>query len=287
MNKDNLLQIIWFAATVLIIIRWLKNTNYAQKAFQNAPDRTHLLRGVDVIAVVMCYIIAALILARFESGEGENADWHVRNRFYLVLMAGQAATAIAAMIVAHNRFNEKLAGFGLRQIPTPKTFALGVAYFFVGMGLASTILLVVVYICGKLGYEHVEQHMVLEALTERPPVASLVLLLIGPAITAPLLEEILFRGILQSYFVRLFTKNVAIAPSPTSDAAGRWAGIIIASAIFAVFHHWQHAPALFALSVCLGYCYERYGSLWIPIIAHSLFNILPMTLAILKPTVTQ
>jgi membrane protease YdiL (CAAX protease family) len=40
--------------------------------------------------------------------------------------------------------------------------------------------------------------------------------------------------------------------------------------------NWQHVPALFVLGMYLGYFYERYGNLLIPIFVHCMFNILPL-----------
>jgi membrane protease YdiL (CAAX protease family) len=34
----------------------------------------------------------------------------------------------------------------------------------------------------------------------------------------------------------------------------------------------SHRPALFVLGVCMGYAYERSGSLWRPIFIHAIFN---------------
>jgi membrane protease YdiL (CAAX protease family) len=71
----------------------------------------------------------------------------------------------------------------------------------------------------------------------------------------------LFRGMFQT-LLRSYT--------------GRpWSAVIIASMVFAVFHeNPQHWPALFALSLCLGYSYEKSGSLFRPIFLHSIFNAL-------------
>ena len=68
-------------------------------------------------------------------------------------------------------------------------------------------------------------------------------------VLAPVVEEIVFRGLLQSMLRNYFR--------------GAWPAVLIASAIFAAMHgspHWF--PALFALGVVLGYNYERTGRLF-------------------------
>jgi len=72
-------------------------------------------------------------------------------------------------------------------------------------------------------------------------------------------------------------------PEPTATVSGKndaiwtsngaWLAILISSGLFTIIHtnpgHW---PALFVLAICLGYAYEKSGSLFRPIFIHSLFN---------------
>ena len=57
------------------------------------------------------------------------------------------------------------------------------------------------------------------------------------------------------------------------DAHGAWPAIAISSLLFTMTHadagHW---PALFVLGICMGYAYEKSGSLFRPIFIHSIFN---------------
>ncbi|MFZ9024246.1 MAG: type II CAAX prenyl endopeptidase Rce1 family protein [Anaerohalosphaeraceae bacterium] len=52
---------------------------------------------------------------------------------------------------------------------------------------------------------------------------------------------------------------------------------------FAILHTPTHIPALFILSVGLGYAYERSGSLLRPILMHIFFNGLSITMTLLMP----
>lgn len=80
-------------------------------------------------------------------------------------------------------------------------------------------------------------------------------------IGAPVIEEILYRGCLQSC-VRRFLKG--------------WGAIILTSLLFALIHYNVAAirtlPALFALSLAMGLVYERTGRLMPCIVVHALFN---------------
>ena len=85
------------------------------------------------------------------------------------------------------------------------------------------------------------------------------LIVISSVVLAPLVEEIAFRGLLQSMLRNYFR-------SP-------WVAVVLASALFAGMHaslNWF--AALFVLGVVLGYNYERTGRLYAPILIHAIFN---------------
>jgi membrane protease YdiL (CAAX protease family) len=89
-------------------------------------------------------------------------------------------------------------------------------------------------------------------------------------VLAPLLEEVLYRGCLQSAFV---------------SATGRsWPSILAASAIFALVHAsavpWHAMPTLFAVGVVCGLAFERTGRLGPAILFHAAFNALNLGVAL-------
>lgn len=97
---------------------------------------------------------------------------------------------------------------------------------------------------------------------------------IGVTCLVPLAEELLFRGLLQSWIKGKIKQTT-------------WA-IIITSFVFALFHY---APAqgitniellfsLFLLSCFLGFLYERQRSLWAPIGLHGFFNAMSVLLIV-------
>jgi len=79
------------------------------------------------------------------------------------------------------------------------------------------------------------------------------------AILAPFAEEFIFRGFLYGVSKRF----LGIVPA-----------ILITSALFAAIHSNLAAlPALFVLAICLNLAYERTGSLAVPMVMHSVFNL--------------
>jgi membrane protease YdiL (CAAX protease family) len=85
-----------------------------------------------------------------------------------------------------------------------------------------------------------------------------VLLFLAVAVVAPLVEELLFRGILQNSLA----KHMPI-----------WVAIALASAIFAAMHMQLTAfPALMVIGASFGLLYHLTGSLRVNILVHMLNN---------------
>lgn len=81
----------------------------------------------------------------------------------------------------------------------------------------------------------------------------------------PFIEELLFRGFIQSYARRFM---------------GPYSAIFVSSSLFTLFHfspaqEWSNLailPPLFVLSLFISFIYQKMGSLWAPYGLHSLFN---------------
>ncbi len=97
----------------------------------------------------------------------------------------------------------------------------------------------------------------------------------GAVLGAPIVEEVVFRGLLQPAIRAM---------------AGPWAGILISGALFTMLHiprgpesggaTWLAIPTLAVLSLALGIARERTGRLGVPIVMHIAFNALNVALAL-------
>lgn len=91
----------------------------------------------------------------------------------------------------------------------------------------------------------------------------------GAAVGAPLLEELIYRGLLQGAAVRAFGRP--------------WAAIVLTSAVFTVVHLGAAPPyalpTLFVLGVALGVAMERTGRLGVCVAMHAGFNIVNLAAA--------
>ena len=112
-------------------------------------------------------------------------------------------------------------------------------------------------------------HTALTALSEGvDPWGVLVMVLV--VIGAPFVEEVIYRGCVQS----------AIRRAAGQGARGAWLAITITTVIFAAVHlgtvAWYALPILIGLSIVLGVAYERSGRLSVPILIHAGFNALQL-----------
>jgi membrane protease YdiL (CAAX protease family) len=138
------------------------------------------------------------------------------------------------------------------QISAAKT--VGLAALAIGAGLAFN------YVYSTFVFPDVEMQATLNALIKAIPetLQNKVLLFITIAVIAPVLEEVLFRGLLQ---------NSLANRMPT------WAAILIASAIFGAAHLDLTAFApLMAMGMAFGFLYHKTGSLRVNIAMHVVNN---------------
>jgi membrane protease YdiL (CAAX protease family) len=108
----------------------------------------------------------------------------------------------------------------------------------------------------------VHRHPLLERLSASPTADVLALVLVQASVLAPLAEEFMYRGVLQTGL---------------SNHLGPTGALLATSAVFAVAHvaaEPQAILSLFLLGLALGYAAYRTRSLVAPIVAHSLFNTL-------------
>lgn len=111
----------------------------------------------------------------------------------------------------------------------------------------------------------------------------------GVLIGAPVLEELVYRGFIQTAVRRAILWGHASRPhastTPPPRRRAAWTAILITSTLFALMH-WSivepHAlVTLFVLSIAFGITYERTQRLTAPIVMHLLFNAANLGLAIL------
>lgn len=149
-------------------------------------------------------------------------------------------------------------GMGLRLDHWIFDSLRGVLGFFALMPVSIGLLLAMEFFL-RNHPEALKEHVLLVALRDVAP-AWKAWVFVSAVVLAPLAEEVFFRGIIQSYIRRLSRRP--------------WWAIVVTSTIFTVLHAPQYSalPSLMALSIVLGFAYERSGRLITPIVIHALFN---------------
>jgi membrane protease YdiL (CAAX protease family) len=214
----------------------------------------------------------------------------------LITLTALASSVALVILLAGNALYRRdgLSRLGLRLRQLLPAIPIGVIGIILIMPFIFWAGVVTMKLWELLGFQHDTKHEMLRILENTDDRGLAWLLIFTAAVLAPLYEELLFRGHLQTLLVHLFTRlrperDVVMEPYATPNAAlmrphgpspaAKWTGIIVASLAFAVVHPWWTMPPIFFLSVCLGYSYERWNNLWIPIVLHALFNGISMMIS--------
>jgi len=278
-NGSPLFEHLWYFVSLTIIFVWLRKNKNGKDLLARAPLRRNHLQFLDVLMILLLYISFSLAVSKIMPPP-ENPSLAKQDLAFFIMAVGYVVISIIIIILGRQRFNQRLSGMGLTLKQLGRNAGRAFTYSISVFGITFFTLSVTLMICQLCGYREIQKHNLLDMLEKEMPLKSVILIVTLPAVFAPILEELLFRGLLQSYLVEILTRNKlplredADFPDRIANR-NRWPAIFIASGIFAVFHgNPQHWPALFILACGLGYVYERRQSLIIPITMHSLFNIL-------------
>lgn len=255
-----LTDVIWLGG-VIVFGGWLLKTSLGRKALADSvPRRNNMPFYLPFIPFSLWLVAAPLAILITREALPDLPDWQSAFVDKLVLCIGAIVTTGVVIFLARVSFARRLKGFGLNAKTIVKDFFAGAVNLLAVWPIVMAMIILTTSL-GKLirGQDYqIQQHEELKTITAYPQLPLRVLIIVIAVVIAPVLEELLFRGLFQS-MLRGVAKNA-------------WTAIILISVLFALLHPWTHWPALFALSMCLGYAYEKSGSLLRPIFIHSLFN---------------
>jgi membrane protease YdiL (CAAX protease family) len=265
-------DIIVLAAGTLLFGIWLLRTSFGRTALLDSVPRRNnmpvyipfvpLFVWVAAVSVTTAIKERVLVdLPSLASARQGKPDWQRAFLDNIILCIGAVLAIAVALFLANIYFARRLRGFGLKPKTIHKDLIAAVINLLSVWPLVMLMIVLTVFF-GKLiwGQDfNLQQHEELKLVTQYPQLPVRVLIVITAVVVVPAFEETLFRGLLQSWLRSIVTKP--------------WLAILICSGAFAVIHtdisHW---PALLALSMSMGYAYEKSGSLFRPIFIHSLFN---------------
>ena len=284
---------------------WLLKTSLGRKALASSvPRRNNMPVYLPFIPLFIWWGAFGIAISITAKLLPDLPDWQSAFLDNLILCICAIAAMTVIICLARTHFARRLKGFGLNAKTIHKDFLAGVLNLLSVWPLL-ILMIVLTTSVGKLiwGQEfEMQQHQELELITAHPQLPVRVLIIVTTVAVVPVFEEMLFRGLFQTMIrsflgtrrsslgargtghkERVTDRNRAFpvrsesqsqaGPTSARTSNGAWLAIVINSGLFATAHYEPgHWPALFVLSVCLGYSYEKSGSLFRPIFIHSLFN---------------
>lgn len=251
-----------FTAGVLLFARWLLTTALGRTALvDSSPRRNRMAPYAPFIPFGIWLLGTAMLQSIVHQVVGSLAGWRGTFVDNLVFCAGAVITIAVILFIARLTFARGLRGFGLRPRTIPRDLGWAGVYLLAVLPVVLGMITITIYIGEMfLGDEFkMPKHVGLELIADSPALALQILIVFLAVVIAPVVEEMLFRGMIQTTF-RSYLRRP-------------WSAIIITSVLFASVHeNVTHWPALFALAMGLGYSYEKSGSLFRPIFMHALFN---------------
>lgn len=236
--------------------------------------RPHALRFVDVLAAFVLFLMASLLAAPaiayllVEVNEITKLDPETEGWLNVVSIVASSTTVIAYSCIV-----TPFVKLGIWRYEAFKSFLRSLRDLLIGASswfVAYPVMLVfgqltAIVIQHFFAPSPVDQVAVrfLKQTMGYPTLFTVTVILI--VFVVPCVEEILFRGLVQTWLRRYLSVSAAIS---------------IASLIFALFHfstsqganNGELLVSLFVLACFLGFVYERQQSLWASIGLHSIFN---------------
>jgi membrane protease YdiL (CAAX protease family) len=251
------------SAGVAVLAVWLLRTSLGRASLAGSKPRRNWMPFY--VPLVVLYIWAAgaellqVAIGLVVGQVRERQQVLVSTSAYSLSAVG---VVVLVLLLAQVYFARGIRGFGLRFRRIPKDLARAALRLLAVWPLVLAALAIVQFV-GRVergqSYQ-IPEHETLKQLTESPSAALRALLILMAVVVAPVQEEMLFRGLVQTA-IRSYVNRP-------------WFAITATSAMFAAVHYpyVEHMPALFILATGLGYSYEKSGSLWQPIFMHALFN---------------
>ncbi len=254
-----LILFLWALGATWLIYRlgWLTSTSSA---------RLPLVQTKELLIAVSLFfafpLLASFLFLLFSWGSSSpSVDVYVAVNFLAILLT--ASLMLLCTYAAHPEILFNLFGswHGIG-----KALVRGSGFWLMAFPLVQLVEYAIMLLLLAFGYVPTEEQVAVTGLrhTLGHPVAQS-LALIQVIAVVPLLEELLFRGLFQTWLLRYFNPKIAI---------------LLSSAGFALLHFsWQQGatnflllPPLFLLGCFLGWSLERFQNLWVPIGLHATFN---------------
>lgn len=176
-----------------------------------------------------------------------------------VILSGCLAFVLA---VVYSIGNDKKPENGL---PALRAVSLGIVAFVASLGPVFLVMFAIQHALGP----NSASHALLEFMKKNKTPEAAMWVGASAVVTAPLLEELLYRVILQGHLRKLIHRDKAV---------------VVVAVIFCVAHGWPNMLGLFPLAIALGVLYDRTNSYLAVVTAHAAFNMTMLLLTVLLQT---
>jgi len=281
MKPSDIIMSFIFLAGALLFGLWLLKTSLGREALTDSRPRRNSMPLY--LCLLPPFILFGPIPLAVQITEALVADLQGWQRLFLnnlIYCVGSVVVIAVILFMVWASFARRLKGFGLNIRSIHKDFFAAFVNLLTVWPLMMAAITLTMLI-GKLvfGSEYqISQHEQLEMISVYSQWQLRILVFIVTVVIAPVLEEMIFRGLFQTVIRSLLETR-------SLELEGRhhaWVAIFISSGLFSVVHgNIPHWPALFLLGVCLGYAYEKSGSLFRPIFIHAFFNAVTVILVLL------
>jgi membrane protease YdiL (CAAX protease family) len=260
---------------LLIFTVWLNRTSLGRFALVDSPVRGNSMPAyLPLIPMLVWYGTLGMAISLRKSILTDVTEWEASFIDHILICICTGIGIVLIVILARWFFARRLKGFGLSTKNWLKDFAIAVVnlitiYPFVTIALLATLFFCKLFIGPAF---KMPEHQELILLGKQSPTSVKVLISVITIIVIPIFEEMLFRGMFQTA-LRSYLSELQLRQGNSGKQKMIWAAIAITSVFFAATHgDKEHWPALFVLAMCLGYSYEKSGSLLRPIFIHAMFN---------------
>ncbi|MHC4110369.1 MAG: lysostaphin resistance A-like protein [Planctomycetota bacterium] len=282
MKTSEIIMSFIFLAGALLFGLWLLKTSLGRKALTDSmPRRNNMRPYLCLIPPFILFGPVPVVILITERLVVDLQDWQRLFLNNLIYCIGSVAIVTVILFMVRASFARGLKGFGLNIRSVHKDFFaafLNLLSVWPLMMAAITLTMLI----GKLffGPEYqISQHEQLELMTAYPRWQLRILIFVVAVVIAPVLEEMIFRGLFQTVIRSFFESR----DSKLETRSRAWLPIFISAGLFSMVHgNVPHWPALFLLGVCLGYAYEKSGSLFRPIFIHAFFNAITIIFVLLE-----
>lgn len=258
------------AGGILVLLVWAIRTSLGTKSLDNAPARENIMPPLWALIPFFLWFgtvsILFFIKQKFLAGL---PDWQDAIAENLALCFGVIPAIVTSVMIARLTFARGLKGLGLNPKTIPRDFVAALLNLLAVMPVVLGAIILTTII-GKLllgDKFKMPQHDELKQIIAYSQWQVRALIVFTAIVVVPFVEELIFRGMIQTAL--------------RSYIARPWPAIFLASLVFIVFHaNPEHWLALFALSLCLGYTYEKSGSLFRAVFVHAMFNAMSVIAAL-------